>query len=94
MKKPFTKRCPYYITLPKDAKSPTDGIYKRYDIVRQGKVLEHLENSLTIRSSFPFTLQFTTKGKVKEVSSKSQKCGFCGGPCKGEHYISSTSKGY
>lgn len=62
---------PHVVKLPHGAVSPTNSIYKHYDIVVQGAVLcRYLDAKYTIRSMQPFTLRYALNGKTSEVSSK------------------------
>ena len=64
-------RPPYIARLPKGAKSPTGSIYKRYDIVEQGAVLQSYVNGPdTVRSMQPFHIRVLVSGKVKDIYSK------------------------
>lgn len=74
MKKRLTiaQREPYFVKLPKGAKSPTGSIYGTFDIVKQERVVSTFSDAaLTVRSAKPFVL--TTKvgnGKVRTLISK------------------------
>ena len=71
----ITERYPYFVKLPKGCKSPTNSIYTRYDIVKQGRVLSTFGNSeYTVRSAEPFTLRILLEnGKEKTLESKNGK---------------------
>ena len=70
-----SQKYPHYVHLPKGCKSPTDSIYREYDIVSQGRVLNRFADGMsTVRSSEPFTLRvMMPNGKVKEIASKNEK---------------------
>ena len=68
-----SEKRPFVITLPKGSKSPTNSIYKRYDIVSQGMALWHVTNGRVLRSAKPFTLLVEVNGKVKELVSKEKR---------------------
>ncbi len=70
--KTTSEKWPYYIHLPKGVKSPTNSVYKRFEIVSQGRVLNLFGPMLnTVRSAEPFTLRvLMPNGKVKEIASK------------------------
>ena len=61
---------PFYINLPKGAKSPTNSIYKQFDIVTQGMALWSTENGRLIRSAKPFVLLVLVGKKTKILASK------------------------
>lgn len=65
------KREPHVVRLPKGSISPTGSIYKEFDIVSQGRVLNtYPDSKYVIRSLEPFTLRYSLKGKIREVHSK------------------------
>jgi len=69
------KKYPHVVKLPKGCTSPTNSVYQRYDIVKQGRVLQTYEpdrNKLaTVRSAEPFILRVKMpSGKIKEIASK------------------------
>lgn len=67
----ISDKYPNYVILPKESMSPTGSIYKRYDIVEQTRVLISFgRETNTIRSSAPFTVRVSVKGKIKELKSK------------------------
>lgn len=66
-----TVKYPHVVRLPKGSLSPTNSMYKRYDIVAQGAVLHsYLDTPLTLRSTQPFTLRISVNGIISEVSSQ------------------------
>lgn len=74
VKKSIAQKLPHVVKLPVGAVSPTGSIYKHYDIVQQSNALSVAYNGpLTIRSSEPFTLRVSVKGKIREISSKGPK---------------------
>jgi hypothetical protein len=66
------KRPPHIALLPKGAKSPTDSIYHRYDIIEQGAVLQSYADGLgTVRSIRPFIIRvLLPNGKIKDIHSR------------------------
>jgi len=66
---PESVKHPYVIRLPKGSTSPTNSIYKRFDIVKQGRAVWSSGNTV-IRSSEPFILSVSVNGKIREISSK------------------------
>lgn len=58
------EKLPFRVKLPANAKSPTNSIYKRYDIIAQENVLNSYDGDNTVYSTGPFVLQFQT-GKTK-----------------------------
>ena len=67
----FTQRFPHFVNLPKNSKSPTDSIYKRYDILHQTLVLWSQDTGYVVRSGAPFTLRVDVNGKIRDIESKS-----------------------
>jgi hypothetical protein len=66
-------RPPHIIRLPKGAVSPTGSIYKEFDIISQGRVLNtYPESRYVIRSLEPFVLRAKVNGEVKEFKSKKE----------------------
>lgn len=61
------------LILPIKAVSPTDSIYKTFDIVKQGRVLTHTTGTRVFYSMEPFTLSVMVDGKVKLLHSKEIK---------------------
>lgn len=58
------KDYPYKLKLPKKAKSPTNSIYKLFDIESQRNALQTFsKDSHTLYSLKPFVVRFTTTGK-------------------------------
>lgn len=64
---------PYYIILPKGAISPTNSIYRQFDILYQGHALWSQVGARTIRSAKPFKLSIMVNNKIKELSSRKIK---------------------
>jgi len=76
LKKPSRSvKYPYFIHLPKGCKSPTGSIYREYDIVNQGRVLNRFADGMsTVRSSEPFTVRvLLPNGKTQDIESKREK---------------------
>jgi hypothetical protein len=62
---------PWKLVVPKNAVSPTDSIYKKFDIVIQSCCLEHITGSDVHYSRGPFTLRWRLpSGKIVEKSAK------------------------
>jgi len=62
---------PHIIKLPKNAKSPTNSVYGRFDIVKQTKAVNTFSNAaLTVRCAEPFTLLVLVGKKIKQLESK------------------------
>lgn len=61
----------YYLMLPKDSKSPTESVYKRFDIEYQESVIDIYTNAPNkVYSMAPFTLKWTTKNKLVIAAAK------------------------
>lgn len=63
---------PHYVRLPAGSRSPTDSIYKQYDIARQSSVLCHFDGAPgVVRSGKSFVLRVKLpSGKIKFIESK------------------------
>lgn len=68
----LTKKFPHKILLPVGCKSPTNSIYKQFDIKQQTKALNTFsDNPRIVRCSEPFIITVKMKsGKIKDISSK------------------------
>jgi hypothetical protein len=76
MKKRLTiaQREPHVVKLPKGSKSPTNSIYKTFDIVKQEAVVSTFSDAgLTVRSRLPFTLSVQVGKKVRTIDSTPPK---------------------
>ena len=61
------------VKLPKGSKSPTNSIYKRYDIVEQSRAVSQYEGVPdVVYCDKPFTLRVEVKGKIKDLHSKAR----------------------
>jgi len=70
-RKRLTEFYPHYVILPVGAVSPTNSIYRKFDIVKQTRAVSTFSNAVrTVRCSQPFILSVMVKGKVKQISSK------------------------
>lgn len=65
----IAEKFPHMVRLPKGSISPTNSIYKEFDIVHQTWALSNFIGSKTIRSRGPFTLTALVNGKVKTFHS-------------------------
>lgn len=70
-RKSEAEKFPHYIKLPKNSKSPTDSIYKRFDIKMQTKAVNSYSNNPTIiRCAHPFILTVQVGKKIKDIESR------------------------
>lgn len=66
------EKYPHVVKLPKNSTSPTNSIYKHFDILMQTKAVNTYSNiPTTVRCAEPFTLEVKLpSGKVKVIKSK------------------------
>lgn len=65
---------PWKLILPKDAISPTNSVYRRFDIVIQSCCISSIANSHILHSAGPFTVRFQLPGgKIRELSARLTK---------------------
>jgi hypothetical protein len=61
----------YKITLPSGCKSPTNSVYKDFDIIEQSFALTSFKGARIIHSKGPFMLRYQLKsGKIIEKAAK------------------------